>query len=98
MGNKVRPPSEAGGVDVDDEDRCFHYRGYLLMCDPTRLLCGGYRAHAVVVKHDFIGSTTAASIGPSENGPRSSLRLGSARQLRYGRPISYLNVVNRGIQ
>jgi len=61
MGNKVRPPSEAGGVDVDDEDRCFHYRGYLLMCDPTRLLCGGYRAHAVVVKHDFIGSTTAAS-------------------------------------
>jgi len=48
-------------VDVDDEDRCFHYRGYLLMCDPTRLLCGGYRAHAVVVKHDFIGSTTAAS-------------------------------------
>jgi len=45
---------------VEDDDRCFQYRGYVLMCDPTQLGCGGYRAHAVVIKNDLVGCAMAS--------------------------------------
>lgn len=46
---------------MDVDERCFHYRGHLLMCDPTRLETGGYRAHAVIVRADQTGDTVVAS-------------------------------------
>jgi hypothetical protein len=35
---------------VDEDERCFYYRGFLLMCDPTPKEGGGYRANAVVIR------------------------------------------------
>jgi hypothetical protein len=46
---------------LDVDDRCFHYRGFLLMCDPARLVGGGYQAHAVVTRADQTGDTMFAS-------------------------------------
>jgi hypothetical protein len=43
------------------DQRCFEYRGYLLMCDPTRLEGGGYRANAVVRRADQTGDAVAAA-------------------------------------
>jgi hypothetical protein len=45
---------------VDDDNRCFHYRGYVLMCDPAQLQCGGFRAHAVILKNDVTGNPMAS--------------------------------------
>jgi hypothetical protein len=46
---------------VEEGERCFLYRGYLLMCDPTRLEGGGYRANAVVCRADQTGDAVVAS-------------------------------------
>jgi hypothetical protein len=46
---------------LDIDERSFHYRGYLLMCDPTRLAGGGYRAKAVVCRADHTGDTVVAA-------------------------------------
>jgi hypothetical protein len=46
---------------VHEDERCFYYRGYLLMCDPARLNGGGYRAQAVVCRADQTGDTLIAS-------------------------------------
>jgi hypothetical protein len=46
---------------VEEDERCFIYRGHLLMCDPTRLHGGGYQANAVVVRVDQTGDTVIAT-------------------------------------
>jgi hypothetical protein len=46
---------------MDEDERCFLYRGYLLMCDPTRLDGGGFQANAVVVRADKTGDTVVAA-------------------------------------
>jgi hypothetical protein len=46
---------------LDIDERSFHYRGYLLMCDPTRLAGGGYRAKTVVCRADQTGDTVVAA-------------------------------------
>jgi hypothetical protein len=46
---------------MEEDERCFFYRGYLLMCDPTRLGGGGYQANAVVVRADQTGDTVIAT-------------------------------------
>lgn len=46
---------------MEEDERCFHYRGYLLMCDPTRLGGGGYQANAVIVRADQTGDTLFAA-------------------------------------
>ena len=33
---------------MDEEERCFYYKGFLLMCDPQPLSSGGYRAKVAV--------------------------------------------------
>lgn len=35
---------------MDEDERCFYYKGYLLMCDPTPLESGGFRANAVICR------------------------------------------------
>jgi hypothetical protein len=35
---------------MDEDERCFYYKGFLLMCDPTPLKSGGFRANAVVCR------------------------------------------------
>jgi hypothetical protein len=45
---------------LDSDGRCFYYRGYLLMCDPTRLRGGGYRANVVICRADKRGETLVA--------------------------------------
>jgi hypothetical protein len=46
---------------MEEDERCFLYRGHLLMCDPTRLDGGGYKANAVVVRADQTGDTVIAA-------------------------------------
>jgi len=43
------------------DERCFLYRGYLFMCDPTRLDGAGYKANAVVVRADQTGDIVVAA-------------------------------------
>jgi len=33
---------------MDEDERCFYYKGFLLMCDPTPLESGGFQARAVI--------------------------------------------------
>jgi hypothetical protein len=49
------------GPPMEQDDRCFLYRGHLLMCDPTRLGGGGYQANAVIVRADLTGDTVIAA-------------------------------------
>jgi len=33
---------------MDQDERCFYYKGFVLMCDPIRLESGGFRAKVAV--------------------------------------------------
>ena len=37
---------------MDEGERCFYYKGFLLMCDPAPLDSGGFRAQAAVCHHE----------------------------------------------
>ena len=45
---------------MKEEDRCFHYRGFLLMCDPTPA-GRGFQANAVVIRRDGMSDAVLAS-------------------------------------
>ena len=46
---------------MHSDDCYFHYRGFLLICDPAPLEGGGYRARAAIARYDGTGDTLVAS-------------------------------------
>lgn len=45
---------------MDEDERCFYYKGFLLMCDPAPLDLGGFRANAVICRPGGQGETVIA--------------------------------------
>ena len=47
---------------MNEDECCFYYKGFVLMCDPTPLESGGFRANAVICRPNLEGQLEGQTV------------------------------------